>query len=108
MRRCSECGRDIDGRRDRVTCSDQCRVARSRRLERPQLTTSTYNGPDGRMAGIEQRCECGASWRKTRGPDFLNTSQVRTILESVLLGRRFGNGLSTDVIDEVMDRLTNR
>ena len=42
--------------------------------ERPQpcthpssrLTTSTYNGPDGRMAGVEQRCECGAGWRKER------------------------------------------
>ena len=37
----------------------------------------------------------------------LNSSRVRTVLESVLLGRRFTGGLSESVIDEVMDRLTN-
>jgi hypothetical protein len=38
-RRCSECGRPLAGRRDRVTCSGSCRVMRSRRLSRiaPEL-----------------------------------------------------------------------
>lgn len=31
-RRCSECAAPIAGRRDRVTCSARCRVARARRL----------------------------------------------------------------------------
>lgn len=30
--RCSECGVPIVGRRDRLTCSARCRVARARRL----------------------------------------------------------------------------
>jgi DNA-directed RNA polymerase subunit RPC12/RpoP len=30
--KCSECGRPLEGRRDKLTCSTRCRVRRTRRL----------------------------------------------------------------------------